>query len=125
MVDNEQVEKETRGGQSDAERLLALELRASHLRHTTTLALTAAGGIVTLAGSIFRDAENLTPLWTAAGIFASAALLSFIAANVLIEGLRNGKDRRLSVNITEALATYGLCLGTGYFLVFAIKTLGG
>lgn len=125
MTEKKQKPAKPVAAQSEAERLLAIELRAGHLRHTTTLALTAAGGIVTLAGSIFRDAENLTPLWIAAGIFAGAALLSFIAANVLIEGLRNSKDRRLSVTITEALATYGLCLGTGYFLMSAIKALGG
>lgn len=95
-----------------------------HLRHLTTLSLTSAGGVITLAGSGFADVEPLTDPWLITGLFLLAALCAHMAAAGLINHLTKGKPIHRSTALAETLAEISLPLGVGWFLAFAVDHLG-
>lgn len=109
---------------SEPERLLAIELRAANLKHTTTLCLTAAGGVVTLAGSIFQGGEDFFGLWLAAGFLSPGACFSFTAGSSLLKSLRSRQKLDRSIRLGELFGSIFLGMGVGAFLYVATDNLG-
>lgn len=75
------------------QQMRAIELRSEGLRHLTTVALTLAGALATVAGTVFRDVEP-AKIWIAAGAFLVCAFAAILAQEMLIARME-GRQARL------------------------------
>lgn len=129
----------------DARQLLGLELQYEHLKHLTTLSLTAVAGVVVLSNSLFAGLDNKTKLWAIAGLFLVGGVMAQLGAIALIDYLKSDEkdiDRKMHrisprwrswlmrsdgvpqiISISQMIAQTLLLLATGLLLGYAAQIL--
>ena len=93
------------------QQMRALEMRAEGLRHLSSVALTLAGGLGALAGTVLQEME-LTKVLLAAGCFLITALASLMAQEVIIKAMESGADVRKQMQLPSVMAQ--LFFGMGW-----------
>ena len=101
-------------GDLNEQQMRALEMRAESLRHLSTVALTLAGVLGTVAGTVLKEMEPLNVVM-AAGCFLLTALASLMAQDVIIKGMETGRPMGRRLQFPTLLAQ--LLFGVGWALL--------
>lgn len=98
------------------QQMRALEMRAESLRHLSTVALTLAGALGAVAGTVLKDMDPRN-LVMAAGAFLLTALFTLNGQEAIIRQLETGKEARHKIQF-PTIPAQGL-FGVGWaILVF-------
>jgi len=91
------------------QQMRALEARAESLRHLSTVALTLAAGLATLAGTLLQVSDPWK-VWGAAGIFLLCAFLAILGQEQVIGELEGKRSQRRMIMILtgSAQASFGM-----------------
>ncbi len=98
------------------QQMRALEMRAEGLRHLSTVALTLAGVLLTVAETLFRDAEP-AKIWTAAALFLGCAFMAIVGQESVIGELTGPKSRKRYISLLSN-TSYAL-FGAGWAMLMA------
>lgn len=85
------------------QQMRALEMRAEGLRHLTTVALTLAGVLGTVAGTVLKDMEPAKVI-IAAGCFLLTALAALMGSEIILKAMETGVDMRRQIRFPTVLA---------------------
>ena len=92
------------------QQMRALEMRAEGLRHLSTVALTLAGVLGTMAGTVLKDMEPVK-VATAAVLFLLTALVSLMGQDKIIKAIETGKIVRREVAFPTMIAQLLFAVG--------------
>ena len=108
----------------EEQQMRALEMRAETLRHLTTVALTLAGVLATVASTVLSDMAPRAVM-LAAGMFLFTALTSMMGQEQILKALESGKVERRKVHFPYTLAQFTFSIGWAILVYQGIETLKG
>lgn len=98
------------------QQMRALEMRAETLRHLSTVALTLAAGLATVAGTLLQVSDPWK-VWGAAGVFLLCAFLAILAQETVIGELEGKRSHRRMIMLLTGLAQGSF--GAGWAMLIA------